>query len=272
MSLMMLNDDHLRRAVPAAFARAPHEAVSDRYGFVPTIQVVHALRDEGWYPVRAQQTNCRDLERVDVAKHMIRFRQDPDRQMAVGDSVAELVLTNSHDRSSAYQLDLGLFRLICLNGMVTPVGETGGIRVRHGKNVVNEILEGSVALVDHVPNIQTAMQAFQSLSVDRGEAELFATAALELRYGDDWQRQAPIKPENLLEARRREDERDQSLWGVFNKAQENLLKGGIRGYTRSGRRTRTRAIHSVTEDVRLNRALWRLTERFAELKGVDLAA
>ncbi|MFP4683978.1 MAG: DUF932 domain-containing protein [Ectothiorhodospira sp.] len=272
MSLMMLNDDHLRRAVPAAFARAPHEAVSDRYGFVPTIQVVHALRDEGWYPVRAQQTNCRDLERVDVAKHMIRFRQDPDRQMAVGDSVAELVLTNSHDRSSAYQLDLGLFRLICLNGMVTPVGETGGIRVRHGKNVVNEILEGSVALVDHVPTIQTAMEAFQSLSVDHDEAELFATAALELRYGDDWQRKAPIKPENLLEARRREDERDQSLWGVFNKTQENLLKGGIRGYTRSGRRTRTRAIHSVTEDVRLNRALWRLTERFAELKGVDLAA
>ncbi|MCG5526544.1 DUF945 domain-containing protein, partial [Ectothiorhodospira haloalkaliphila] len=84
--------------------------------------------------------------------------------------------------------------------------------------------------------------------------------------------QAPIKPENLLEARRREDAQDQTLWGAFNKAQENLLKGGIRGRSRSGRRTRTRPIHSVTEDVRLNRALWRLTERFAELKGVDLAA
>jgi hypothetical protein len=59
------------------------------------------------YPVRAQQTNVRDPDRQGVARHMIRFRQDPDRQIAAGDSITELVLTNSHDRSAAYQLDLG---------------------------------------------------------------------------------------------------------------------------------------------------------------------
>lgn len=79
----------------------------------------------------------------------------------------------------------------------------------------------------------------------------------------------PIKPDDILEARRTEDA-GSTLWQVFGRTQENLFKGGLRGRSTSGRATRTRAINSVTEDVRLNRALWKLTERFAELKGADL--
>ncbi len=267
-----LTDDHLRRMVPAAFATAPHTAVSERYGFVPTRAVIDGLRDEGWFPVRAQQTRVRDDARQGVARHMIRFRQDPGRQVQVGDALAELVLSNSHDRSSAYQLDLGLFRLICSNGMVTPVGAAGGIRVRHGKNVVDEILVGSIDLLAAVPDIAARVELFQRLWVSRNESELFAESALELRYGEDWKATSPIRPADLVQARRHEDARDLTLWGAFNRTQENLLKGGLRGQSRSGRQVRTRPVKSVSEDVRLNRALWKLAERFAELKGEVLAA
>ncbi|WP_442488305.1 DUF932 domain-containing protein [Halomonas litopenaei] len=269
--MRILTHDQLHRTAPAIFAQEPDAGVSERYGFVPTINVVDALQAEGWYPVRAQQTNVRAPERQATTRHMIRFRQDPDRQVAVGDSVTELVLTNSHDRTAAFQLDLGLFRLVCLNGMVTPVGDVGGVRVRHGCHVVDEILEGSIQLSHQVPRIAEGVEAFQSTLVSQGEAQLFAEAALSLRYGDDWQQASPVQPGALLEARRTEDANG-SLWSVFNRTQENLFKGGLRGRAASGRRTRTRAINSVTEDVRLNRALWTLTERFAEMKGVDLAA
>ena len=269
--MRILTHDQLHRHAPAIFAHQPDEAVSERYGFVPTINVVDALQGEGWYPVRAQQTHVRQAQRREVARHMIRFRQDPDRQIAVGDSVTELVLTNSHDRTAAYQLDLGLFRLVCLNGMVSPVGDVGGIRVRHGRQIVDEILEGSLDLIHQVPRIAEGVEAFQSTLISRGEAQLFAEAALSLRYGDDWAAASPIQPDDVLEARRSEDANG-SLWSVFNRTQENLFKGGLAGKSASGRRTRTRPINSVTEDVRLNRALWKLTERFAELKGVDLAA
>lgn len=264
--MRILTHDQLHRTAPAIFAHEPDEAVSERYGFVPTINVVDALQAEGWYPVRAQQTNVRQAERRDVARHMIRFRQEPDRQIDLGDSVAELVLTNSHDRTSAFQLDLGLFRLICANGMVAPVSDMGGIRVRHGRHIVDQILEGSIALTQQVPQIAEGMEVFQSTMVHRDEARLFAEAALALRYGDDWQTNSPIQPDTVLEARRTEDAGG-TLWQVFGRTQENLFKGGLRGRSASGRRTRTRAIHSVSEDVRLNRALWTLTERFAELKG-----
>lgn len=270
MSMSILSPERLQQQVPAVFAEAPDRAVSKRYGFVPTMRIVEALREEGWYPVHARQTQPRVSERLPVVRHMIRFRQAPDRQIAVGDCVTELVLTNSHDRSASYQLDLGLFRLVCLNGMVTPVGDMGGIRVRHGRQVVEEILDGSLALVEAVPRIADAVERFRCTLVSDVEAHGFAEAALALRYGEDWQRLSPVTPRAVLEARRVED-RDGTLWSVFNRTQENLFKGGLPGRTIQGRRTRTRPIRSVTEDVRLNRALWKLTEHFAALKGMAMA-
>lgn len=108
MTMNILTTQQLYKKAPAIFATQPDTAVSERYGFVPTIEVVGALQNEGWYPMKALQTNARNEDKQVIAKHMIRFRQDPDRQIHVGDAITEMVLTNSHDRSSSYQLYLGL--------------------------------------------------------------------------------------------------------------------------------------------------------------------
>ena len=263
MSMNILTEPQLYKTTPAVFAESPDAAVSDRYGFVPTIEVVRALKNEGWYPVRAQQTRSRHLDKTHLSRHMIRFRQDPDRQKTVGDSIAELVLTNSHDRSSTYQLDMGLFRLVCQNGMVTQTSDLGGIRVRHGKHIVESIIEGSLHLAGQIPHLNESVEAFQSTLISSNEAQLFARAALNLRYGQDWQQLSPIEPDSLLQARRSED-KEPTLWKVFNRVQENLMKGGLSGHALSGRATRTKAIASVTQDVRLNRGLWQLADAFSK--------
>jgi hypothetical protein len=46
--------------------------------------------------------------------------------------------------------------------------------------------------------------------------------------------------------------------------QEHLLRGGDKGRAATGRRITTRPVKSVGEDIRLNRALWTLTEKLAE--------
>lgn len=268
MAMNILTENQLYKHAPAIFADSPDHLVSERYGFVPTIEVVNELKNEGWYPVRAQQTHSRDANKRHLAKHMIRFRQNPDNQLHIGDSIAELVLTNSHDRSSAYQLDLGVFRLVCLNGMVAKSGDLGNVRVKHGKNIVDNILEGSIQLANQVPHISESVENLQSTLISNVESEMFARAALNLRYGEDWQQLSPISAESLLQARRTED-REPTLWKVFNRVQENLMKGGIIGRSQTGRRTRTKAIGSVTEDVRLNRALWQLADEFSQLKHTN---
>ena len=78
---------------PSVFATEPHGRVTDRYGFVPTIDLVEAIEQEGWFPVTVRQSRVRDETRHGFQRHMLRFRQEQPTQ--VGDSVTELVLLNS---------------------------------------------------------------------------------------------------------------------------------------------------------------------------------
>ena len=60
------------------------------------------------------------------------------------------------------------------------------------------------------------------------------------------------------------------LWRVFNRVQENAIRGGLTAWGRDAqnrpRRVTSREVTGIDGDVRLNRALWTLTERMAELK------
>lgn len=53
--------------------------------------------------------------------------------------------------------------------------------------------------------------------------------------------------------------------------QENAIRGGLTAWGRDAhnrpRRVTSREVTGIDGDVRLNRALWQLTERMAELKG-----
>lgn len=264
--MRILTHAQLSRVAPAVFAQHPEQGVSRRYGFVPTLEVVEALQTQGWYPVRAQQSAVRDPARQDVAQHLIRFRQAPDQQIAVGDSVAELVLINSHDRSSAFQLELGLYRWACQNALITPLDDQGTVRVRHARSARERIVERVVALNDQWPRLAERVERCESTLLRRVEAEQLAQAALALRYGEHWRESSPIEPGALLTPRR-QDALSDALWSVFNRLHENLFKGGLVGTVLGGRRTRTRAIQGVSEHLRLNRALWSLTERFVQEAG-----
>lgn len=63
----------------------------------------------------------------------------------------------------------------------------------------------------------------------------------------------------------------------MNRVQENVIKGGLHGVQRGEnghgwRNVTTRPVKGIDQDVKLNRALWQLAERMAELKGVAAAA
>ncbi|MET3645415.1 hypothetical protein ABIC60_000027 [Phyllobacterium ifriqiyense] len=80
---------------------------------------------------------------------------------------------------------------------------------------------------------------------------------------------SPVRPEQIIEPRRREDAA-QSLWMSYNVIQENLLRGGLHGSRRNAegriRRSQTRAVNGIDQNVTLNRALWTLAEGMQRLK------
>lgn len=110
-----LSDDQIRAVVPSIFADAPHESRSERYSYIPTAAVLAKLRKEDFQPFMVCQTRVRQDERRDYTKHMIWLRH---ASQINGAEANEIILLNSHDGTSSYQMLAGMFRFVCQNGLV----------------------------------------------------------------------------------------------------------------------------------------------------------
>ncbi|EFH9378336.1 DUF932 domain-containing protein [Escherichia coli] len=233
-----------------------HTSRSQNYTYIPTITVLESLQREGFQPFFACQTRVRDPGRRGYTKHMLRLRRAGEIN---GEHVPEIILLNSHDGTSSYQMLPGYFRFVCQNGCVC--GQSlGEVRVPHRGNVVDRVIEGAYEVVGVFDRIEEKRDAMQSLILPPPARQALAQAALTYRYGDEHQ---PVTTADILTPRRREDY-GKDLWSAYQTIQENMLKGGISGRSAKGKRIHTRAIHSIDTDIKLNRALWVMAETLLE--------
>ena len=256
-----LSDDQIRRVVPSIFADGKHQSRSERYTYIPTIDVLRGLRNEGFQPFMVCQTRVRHDDRREYTKHMLRLRH---ADQIMGDEANEIVLLNSHDGTSSYQMLAGMLRFVCQNGMVAG-DNVADIRVPHKGNIVQNVINGAFDVLDGFDLIREQKDGMLFVTLDRDEQHAFARSALALRY-DPTDADAPITENQLLNVRRFEDRRD-DLWTVFNRVQENLTKGGLHGRSRTGRSMSTRPITGIDQNVKLNRALWMLADAMRQLKA-----
>jgi len=258
-----LDNEALYAHVPSIFAREAHDSRSERYVYVPTIDIVEGLRREGWLPFFAVQAVPRDGDRMGHAKHMLRLRRDD----GIGKpEAAEVILVNSHDGTTSFQLFAGMLRFVCTNSLVA--GERfEEVRVQHKGNIQHDIIEGVYSVAEDFPRLIDASETMKEITLSTDERHVLAEASLVARYGED---ESPIRPDQIITPRRREDN-GQSLWMTFNAIQENMIRGGLHGQKRNAegriRRSQTRAINGIDQNVTLNRALWTLAEGMQKLKG-----
>ncbi|MFM0134319.1 DUF932 domain-containing protein [Paraburkholderia sediminicola] len=258
-----LSDDQIRRVAPSIFADSKHQSRSERYTYIPTIDVLRGLRNEGFQPFMVCQTRVRHDDRREYTKHMLRLRH---ADQITGDEANEIVLLNSHDGTSSYQMLAGMLRFVCQNGMVAG-DNVADIRVPHKGNIVQNVINGAFDVLDGFNLIHEQKEGMRAVTLDRDEQHAFARSALTLRYDPtDADAPAPITENQLLNVRRFEDRRD-DLWTVFNRVQENLTKGGLHGRSRTGRSMSTRPITGIDQNVKLNRALWMLADAMRQMKA-----
>ena len=103
-----LTDEQIREAAPSIFAGSAHESRSERYTLIPTIDVLNGLRKEGFQPFMVMQTKVRAEGKREHAKHMIRMRHADQTEQGEWN---EIVLVNSHDGTSSYQMFGGVLSL-----------------------------------------------------------------------------------------------------------------------------------------------------------------
>ena len=260
-----LGEEQMRLAAPSIFAEGKHASRSERYAYIPTIDVLRGLQKEGFQPFMVAQGKSRTEGKAEFTKHMIRMRHAA--QVEARGEANEIILINSHDGASSYQMLAGAFRYVCHNGLV--VGDIcNDIRIHHKGSAKDEVIEGAFRVLDDFETVDGSIGEMKAITLKPEEQRAFATAALALRYGErtEGQPPAPITAEQLDAPRRMEDRGD-SLWLSFQRTQENSLMGGLPGRSVQGRRVRTREVGSIDRGVSLNRALWVLAEEMKKLKS-----
>ncbi len=251
-----LTHEELMQYTPSVFGEDKHASRSDRYSYIPTITLLNNLRREGFEPFFACQSRVRDPGKREHTKHLLRLRR---AGQITGQQVPEIIILNSHDGSSSYQLLPGYFRQVCTNSLVC--GQSlGEIRVPHRGDIVGKVIEGAYEVLGVFDRVEEKREAMQSLLLPPPAQQALAKAALTYRFGEEHQ---PVTTAQVLTPRRREDY-GQDLWTVWNTIQENLLKGSLPGRTAKGKRTHTRAVDGIDGDVKLNRALWVMAEQMQQ--------
>jgi hypothetical protein len=277
-----LSMEEIAELAPSATATAAHESRSERYCYIPTSTVIEGMQKAGFEAYAATQSSCRDEGRRDFTKHMIRFRREEDmaRAAVVGELVPEIVMVNGHDGTTRYKLNAGVFRFACANGLLVADSTLASISVMHRGDVVAEVIQASLRIAEQSGTVLETIKQWKSIQLSYDEQVAFATSAHRLRFeSSEGKIATAIQPTQLLNVRRMQDNRD-DLWSVFNRIQENVIKGGLRGRTASsntaehgyvrGRRMSTREVTGIGQDVKLNRALWTRAEAMAELKTMGV--
>jgi hypothetical protein len=248
----VLSPEALRARVPAAFAPGAHDRTSPAYTFISSERILAGLSSAGFLPVEARQAVR--ARSVVHARHLIRLRRRFET-VQLRDAIPEILFLNSHDGTSAYQLRVGLFRVVCTNGLVVSVGVFPVWRVMHRGDVVEDVVQAALRISERFDTLAASVERMERTPLDRLQQLDFAAQALALRF--------PKAPQGLLEPSRflvprRSEDVGNDVWRTFNVLQENLLRGGIVRRSASNRLTRTRRITAIREDVRLNSMLWEL--------------
>jgi len=217
---------------------------SRKYVQISTRNIIDELQENGWDVHRFSEMRVRNPARRGFQKHMVTFRRPFD-----GDEIPEIVLLNSHDGSSAYQLYAGIFRLVCANGMVVPDSLISKQSIRHTGDIMREVIEGVEYVVEHLPVVTNNINKLKSVTLDNYEQSLFAREAFRLKWPDIEPSTAPLN--ELLRPVRHEDTED-SVWNILNRVQEKLVYG-----SRSSRQVR-----SINGFIKINRGLWNLAKVF----------
>jgi len=262
---------------PSIFADNPYHKTSDAYKQYPTIDVVDKLGKAGWLPVYAREQRCNLEERRGFQKHIIRFRHESEIPQLLNGTKTEgfdIVLTNSHDGSSSYNLSAGIFRVVCINGMIVGA-QMFSVSVRHMGNTPYDVLRASTGLTKKIPELSSRVEAMKGRLLDSGEVMEFTDRAYDLKWKkkDEVEKMEiaegeskPIyfEPMELQRPRRYQDTAN-DVWSTFSRIQENMIKGSAYRVSSNKGRRRLRATNSISENVRINKELWNIADSY--IKG-----
>ena len=276
LSTNFLSMDDLRKACPAAFKTTPtNPGVSERYVHANTATVIEDLAKLGWYPVQAKQCRPKKGSKGIRSFHMIAL-QNPDVKICkpvtditgetteIVDSYPRIILTNSHDGFNSFKFMVGLFRLVCSNGLILCSDEMVNMSIRHINYSFEALRTVVSSAIEQIPYIVNTMNTMKNTKLSEAEKKELATAVVKIRKDVEDDERFSIDEATVMDILMpvREEDKGDDLWTVFNVCQEKLIKGGFQATGKNDKVRKQRKITSIKKDVEYNQRLWEIATRF----------
>ena len=276
LSTNFLSMDDLRKACPAAFKTTPtNPGVSERYVHANTATVVEDLAKLGWYPVQAKQCRPKKNSKGIRSFHMIAF-QNPDVKICkpvtditgetteIVDSYPRIILTNSHDGFNSFKFMVGLFRLVCSNGLILCSDEMVNMSIRHINYSFEALRTVVSSAIEQIPYIVNTMNTMKNTKLSEAEKKELATAVVKIRKDVEDDEKFSIDEATVMDILMpvREEDKGDDLWTVFNVCQEKMIKGGFQSTSKNDKVRKQRKITSIKKDVEYNQRLWEIATKF----------
>ena len=276
LSTSFLSNEDIRRVCPMALHTEPtNPNVSDKYIQANTMTVVNDLEKLGWFPVQAKQCRAKKNSAGIRSFHMIAF-QNPEVKIvkknddgeSVVDAYPRIILTNSHDGYNSFKFMVGMFRLVCSNGLVCGE-EMVNMSIRHINYTFEELRKVVASAIEQVPTIVATMNKMREVIPTEEQKLALATEVIKLRKGvvEEEGKKFFLEKEiaeDILKPIRSEDNGN-DLWTIFNICQEKMIKGGFSYLNRRAKMRKQKSITSIKKDMEYNQRLWQTASAMLEV-------
>lgn len=255
-----LTKEQIKNSAPLVFADRPtNPDVSGKYLFVNTETIIDDLAKLNWFPVQVAQRKGRKKEGTIFSKHMVAF-QNPDIKITGSDgdeAYPRILLTNSHDGMQSFRFSVGIFRLVCSNGLVVADEKFNDFRIKHKGYTFDELRDVVAQAVKDLPNKVEVMNQMRNRILTQEEKNKLALDAMLIRAGIDNLEYDQETIQEILEPTRKQDEGD-DLWRVFNVIQEKIINGNFHAALKGAKVRKVRKIKSFEKDIQVNKDLFKL--------------
>jgi hypothetical protein len=137
----------------------------------------------------------------------------------------------------------------------------GSFVMRHLGYSFDELKQLVNKAVEALPGVVQKINTLSDRVMTAREQADFAKKALEVRLGEE-KVFTDYEVRQVLMSNRKEDDGN-TLWKVFNRVQEHLVRGGFEVETADKKSSRkVRKITNMQKDLELNQQLWALTEQY----------
>lgn len=253
LSTKFLTEDEIKERCPLAFCEDPtNPKVSEKYVQANTSTVINDMAKLGWYVVDAKQKGKRKNSSGIQSFHMVSF-QNPDIKVMENNEVEafpRIILTNSHDGMNSFKFMVGLYRLVCSNGLIVADETFEELTIRHINYTFEDLRHLVTKTVAALPKYIDTVNKMKATQLTKEQKYDFALKMLKLRKNVPADTQLTVSEstlEEVLTPVRKDDEGD-SVWNVFNVLQEKMIKGG--SMVESGKNNKLRKMRPVKSFVR----------------------